>query len=149
MKRGHPTKSQSVCLEKKFQNYYSRGISSETASQELGVDRKTGYAYYKKFSDNIKTINETTFFEVLKSRMKQLTISYDNLLLDLYSTLDSIDNQLKQKDANRQSLQNQKLSVIREIRNILNEKAELELKTPLNDTLEGAMNKIISKHEKS
>ena len=62
MKRGHPTKSQSVCLEKKFQNYYSRGISSETASQELGVDRKTGYAYYKKFSDNIKTINETTFF---------------------------------------------------------------------------------------
>ena len=81
--------------------------------------------------------------------MKQLTISYDNLLLDLYSTLDSIDNQLKQKDANRQSLQNQKLSVIREIRNILNEKAELELKTPLNDTLEGAMNKIISKHEKS
>ncbi len=149
MKRGHPTKSQSVELEEKIYRCYSRGISAEIVSYRLKLNRKTVYAYYKKFSDRIKTINETNFFQVLKSRMKQLIISYDNLLLDLYSTLDSIDNQLKQKDANRQSLQNQKLSVIREIRNILNEKAELELKTPLNDTLEGAMNQIISKHEKS
>lgn len=151
MKRGRPTKYESITLEEKIYKFYSRGISPETASQQLEVDRKTGYAYYKKFSDKIKTINETNFFEVLKSRMKQLIISYDNLLLDLYSILDSINHQLGQKieDTIRQSLQNQKLSVIREIRNILNEKADLELKTPLNDTLEDAIEKEISKREKS
>ena len=83
--------------------------------------------------------------------MKQLITSYDGLLLDLYSELDSINYQLDQKieNATRRSLQNQKLPVIREIRNILNEKVELEIKTPLDDTLEDAIKKEISKREKS
>lgn len=131
MKRGRPTTSQSISLEEQIHKCYSRGLSAETVSHHLKLDRKTVYAYFKKFSDRIIAINETNFFEETQARIKQNIISYDNLLLEFYSMLDSINFQLDQKDANMQSLQNQKLSVLREIRNILNGKANLEPKMRL------------------
>lgn len=149
MKRGHPTISESIVIKEKIYKCFCHGISAETASKQLGLDRKTVYAYYKKFSDEIITINEKQYFPILKSRLKQLLASYDNLLLILYLTLDSIHDQLEQKDTNRQSLQNQKLSIIREIRNILNTKSDLELKMPMSNSLEDETNRIILKHEKS
>lgn len=136
MKRGRPTTSQSISLEEKIYKYFARGISAETVTQQLGLDRKTVYAHYKKISDKIKTINETNFFEEVKSRTKQIITSYDNMLLDCYSVLDSIDHQLEQKikDTVRQSLQNRKIAINKEIRHILNEKVDLELKILLSNS---------------
>lgn len=149
MKRGRPTGSESINLNEKLYKYYSRGISAETVSYQLNLNRKTVYAYYKKFSDRIQILNEKNFFQVLKSKIKQHITSYDNLLLELYSALDSINNELEQKNVNRQSLQNQKLAIIREIRNTINQKVELEQNTPQSDTLDDAIKKEMSKHEKS
>lgn len=151
MKRGRPTKSKSITLEEKIYKFYSRGISAETVAQQLELDRKTVYAHYKKISDRIITINETNFFEEIKSRTKQIITCYDNMLLDCYAVLDFINHQLEQKikDTVRQSLQNRKIAINKEIRNILNEKADLEIKIPLGSSLEDAIDKVISKREKS
>lgn len=151
MKRGRPTKSKSINLEEKIYKYYSRGISAETVAQQLGLDRKTVYTHYKKISDRIETINETNFFEVIKSKTKQIITCYDNMLLDCYFVLDYINRQLehKIKDTVRQSLQNRKIAINKEIRNILNEKAERELNISLSDSLEDAIDKVISKRAKS
>ena len=117
----------------------------------LLANRNTAYTYYKKFSDQIHTINETNFFEEIKSRIKQLITSYDHLLLESYSILDSLNSQINEHQGEiiPQHLQSQKISVIREIRNILNEKVSLELKIPLDDSLEAIVDKVILKHEKS
>ena len=136
MKRGRPTKSTSITLDKEIRNLYSHGISPETAAQQLGLNRKTVYARYKEISDDIMTINETNFFEEIKSRIKQAIISYDSMLLDCYSLQDSIDHQLEQKIKHsvRLSLQNRKIIINKEIRNILNEKVDMELKIILNNS---------------
>jgi hypothetical protein len=40
MKRGRPTKYESITLEEKIYNFYSRGISAETVAQQLELDRR-------------------------------------------------------------------------------------------------------------
>lgn len=151
MKRGRPTKYGSINLEEKIYKYYSRGISAETVAQQLELDRKTVYTHYKTFSDRIITINETNFFEEIKSRTKQIITCYDNMLLDCYAVLDFINHQLEQKinDTVRQSLQNRKSAINKEIRNILNENAYNDLKIHLDNSLEDAIDKVISKRAKS
>jgi len=148
---GRPTKSKQIEHEKNFYQLYLQGINAETAAKRSNTNRNTAYTYYKKFSDQIHIINETNFFEEIKSRIKQLITSYDNLLLESYSTLNSINSQINEHQGEiiPQHLQSQKISIIREIRNILDEKISLELKIPLDDSLEAAIDKVILKHEKS
>lgn len=151
MKRGRPTGSESINLNEKIYKYYSRGISAETVSHKLGLNRKTVYTHYKIFSDKINALNEANYFEEIKSRIKQIIICYDNMLLDYYSSLDSINHHLKQKisDTVRQSLETKKIAMNKEIRNILNAKSNIELNTPKSDTLDDAIAKVISKRAKS
>ena len=151
MKKGRPTKIVQIKMEKEFYRLYLQGINAEPAARKLKTDRNTAYKYYKKFSDQIHTINETNFFEEIKSRIKQLITSYDYLLFESHASLDSINSQIKEHQGNilPQHLLSQKISIIREIRNILNEKIGLELKIPLDDSLEDAIDKVILKHEKS
>ena len=150
MKKGRPTKIVQINTEKEFYRLYLQGIKAETAARKLKTNRNTAYKYYKKFSDQIHTINETNFFEEIKSRIKQLITSYDYLLVESHVSLDSINSQIKEHQGDLpQHLLSQKISIIREIRNILNEKIGLELKIPLDDSLEEAIDKVILKHEKS
>jgi len=151
MKKGRPTKIVQINIEKEFYRQYLQGINAEIAARKLNTNRNTAYKYYKKFSDQIHTINETNFFEEIKSRIKQLITSYDYLLVESHVSLDSINSQIKEHQGNilPQHLLSQKISIIKEIRNILNEKIGLELKIPLDDSLEEAIDKVILKHEKS
>lgn len=151
MKKGRPTKIVQINIEKEFYRQYLQGINAETAARKLNTNRNTAYKYYKKFSDQIHTINENNFFEEIKSRIKQLITSYDYLLFESHVSLDSINSQIQEHQGNilPQHLLSQKISIIKEIRNILNEKIGLELKIPLDDSLEDAIDKVILKHEKS
>lgn len=151
MKKGRPTKIVQINIEKEFYQLYLQGINAETAARKLNTNRNTAYKYYKKFSDQIHTINENNFFEEIKSRIKQLITSYDYLLFESHVSLDSINSQIQEHQGNilPQHLLSQKISIIKEIRNILNEKIGLELKIPLDDSLEEAIDKVILKHEKS
>lgn len=148
MKRGRPKGTQSNSIQKNLYWYYTHDVSAETASMELKINRKTAYKHYKKFSDDIHTINQSNFFEEIKIKIKQRLKSYDHILLELYLMLDSINEKIS-KDDSATSLMNQKIAVIREIKRTMNEKSNLELKIPPENSLEEAIEEVISKRERS
>ena len=82
--------------------------------------------------------------------MKQQISSYDNLLLELYDSLDSTNQQMdkKSKDGIPQYLQNQKISIIREIKNMIKEKTAVELDIPTSDTIRKLVEGVISERAK-
>jgi len=146
VRSGRPTETQQNNLIENLQWYYKRDISPETASIELKINRKTAYKHYKNFSDDIHTISQNNFFEEIKTKIKQRLKSYDYILLELNSMLEIIDKKIS-NDNFPQSLLNQKLSIIREIKNTMNEKSDLELRIPPENSLEEAIDKVISKRE--
>jgi len=150
LKRGHPLQSQSINLEIEFQKLYNKKISAESAARVLVTDRKTAYKYYKRFSNQIHALTMKTLFSEGVNRMKQQISSYDNLLLELYDSLDSINQQMdkKSKDGIPQYLQNQKISIIREIKNMIKEKAAVELDIPTHNTTREFVEEVISERAK-
>lgn len=148
MNRGRPRRSESNNLEKEFQKLYNREIGAETAARLVKTDRKTAYKYYKKFSDQIHVISVKNFYTEGVERIKQQTISFDNLLLELYDSLDLINQQINKKsdDTIPQYLQNQKISVIREIKNIIKEKTSSEFDFPVGESIDELIEEVISKH---
>jgi len=130
LKRGRPLQSQSNRLKIEFQKLYNKKISAESAASVLQTDRKTAYKYFKRFSEQICSITRDSFYIEDTNRMKQQIQSYDNLLLELYDSLDVINQRLKKKskDDIPQYLQNQKITIIKEIKNIIKEKALVEHK---------------------
>ena len=68
MNRGRPTQFQQKNLQQNINWYYIHDISPETAAIELKIDRKTVYKHYKKLSDDIHTINQSNFFEEIKTK---------------------------------------------------------------------------------
>ncbi len=150
MKRGRPLGSQSIQLEIEFQKLYNKKIGAESAARVLQTDRKTAYKYYKRFSNKIHTITMKNLYTEGINRMKQQISSYDNLLLELYDSLDSTNQQMnkKSKDGIPQYLQNQKITIIREIKNIIKEKASVELDIPTNGTVQELVEGVISERAK-
>jgi len=146
LKRGRPRRTESNQLQKKLHWYYIHDISEQTAAMELKIDKNTTNKYYKKFSDDIYTINQNNFFEEIKAKIKQRLKSYDYILLELNSMLKSINEKINKND-DTPSLMNQKLAIIREIKSTMNEKSDLELKIPPENSLEEAIDKVISKRE--
>ena len=149
MKHGRPKGSESNNLEKKMYWYYIHDISAETAASELHINRNTAYKHYKKFSDNIHTIDQSNFFEEIKTKIKQRLKSYDYIALELNSTLELINKKISKKEDIPQGLLSQKLAIIREIKNTMNEKSDLELKIPPENSLEEAIDKVMAKRESS
>jgi len=150
LERGRPSQSQSNHLEIEFQKLYNRKIGAESAARVLQTNRKTAYKYYKKFSKQIQLVTMNTLFSEGINRMKQQISSYDNLLLELYDSLDSTNQQMdkKSKDSIPQYLQNQKISIIREIKNLMKEKTAVELDIPEHDTVVELVEGVISRRAK-
>ena len=150
MERGRPLQSQSNHIEIEFQKLYNKKITAESAARVLQTDRKTAYKYYKKFSKQIHAVTMKTLFSEGVNRMKQQISSYDNLLLELYDSLDSTNQQMdkKSKDGIPQYLQNQKISIIREIKNMIKEKTAVELDIPTSDTIRKLVEGVISERAK-
>jgi hypothetical protein len=146
LKRGRPNNTERNNLQKNLYWHYTHDISAETAAMELKIDRKIAYKYYKKFSDDIHTISQSNFFEEIKIKIKQRLKSYDYIILELNSMLNSINEKINENDY-APSLMNQKLAVIREIKQTMNNKSDLELKIPPENTLQEAIDGVISKHE--
>ena len=67
-----------------------------------------------------------------------------------YNSLDSTNQQMnkKSKDGIPQYLQNQKISIIQEIKNIIKEKASVELDIPTNDTVQELVEGVLSERAK-
>ena len=150
MERGRPLQSQSNHLEIEFQKLYNKKISAESAARVLQTDRKTAYKYYKRFSNKIHAVTMNTLFSEGVNRMKQQISSYDNLLLELYDSLDSTNQQMDKKsnEGIPQYLQNQKISIIREIKNMIKEKTAVELDVPEYDTVVKLVEGVISNRAK-
>ncbi len=150
MERGRPLQSQSNHLEIEFQKLYNKKISAESAARVLQTNRKTAYKYYKKFSKQIHAVTMKNLYTEGTNRTKQQISSYDNLLLELYDSLDSTKQQMdkKSKDGIPQYLQNQKISIIREIKNLIKEKISVELDIPEHDTVVELVEGVISRREK-
>jgi len=149
MKHGRPKGSESNHLEKKLYWHYIHDISAETAASELHINRNTAYKHYKKFSDDIHTIDQSNFFEEIKTKIKQRLKSYDYIILELNSTLELINKKISKREDITQWLISQKLAIIREIKNTMNEKSDLELKIPPENSLEEAIDKVMAKRESS
>jgi len=150
LERGHPLQSQSNHLEIEFQKLYNKKISAESAARVLETNRKTAYKYYKKFSKQIHSVTMKNLYTEGINKIKQQISSYDNLLLELYDSLDSTNQQMdkKSKDGIPQYLQNQKISIIREIKNLIKEKTAVELDIPEHDTVVELVEGVISKRAK-
>ena len=148
MKHGRPKKIDSDNLEKQFQKLYSRGIRAETAAELLNTDRKTAYKYYKKFSDAFSIITVKNLFTDGLNRVKQQLASYDNLLLELYDSLDIVNEQIdkKREDGIPQNLLHQKISLVREINKITQEKLSVDLDIPINESVDELVEEVVSKH---
>jgi len=150
LKRGRPKNSVSNNLEREFQKLYNRKISAETAANLLQTNRKTAYKYYKKFSNQFKLITIKNLFTAGIDRLTQQIASYDYLLLELYTSLDMINQQMNEKSnvPIPSYLQNQKISIIKEIKNICNEKTALELEIPTHESVDELVDEIIEKRGK-
>lgn len=150
LKRGRPKSSESNNLERKFQKLYNRKIGAETAANLLHTDRKTAYKYYNKFSNQFKMVTVRNLFSEGLNRIKQQIVSFDYLLAELYDSLDWINKQIRKKSDKPipQYLINQKISIIREIKNIINDKTVLELEIPINESVDEIVEEVLSKHAK-
>jgi len=150
LKRGRPKGTESNNLEKKFQTLYNKKISAESAAEVLNTNRKTAYKHYKKFSEAFQMITMKNLFTDGIDRIKQQLASYDYLLLELHDSLDITNDQIdkKRKDGIPQNLLNQKISLIREIKNIIKEKTLVELDIPVNESVDDVVEEVILKHAK-
>jgi len=84
------------------------------------------------------------------NRIKQQIASFDNLALELYDSLDLVNEQInkKQDTGIPQNLLNQKISLVREIKNIIKEKMLLELDIPVNESVEDIVEEVLAEHAK-
>lgn len=149
MKRGRPTKSESLRLERNLQKLYNRKISAETVAKLLKTNRKTVYEYYRKFSNQFQIITVKNLFTDGIDRIKQEIASLDTLLLELWNSVDQINEQINQKTDKPVPyyLHNQKLSIIKEIRNTIKEKTSLELDIPINESIDEIVEEVLNKRE--
>ena len=147
-RRGRPTKQKQVHLDKKFHDCYVKGYDALHAANLIGTNKKTAYRYYTKITDEITSEHKEDYFERVQESLEQIIQSYDYLLEELHSVLDHINEKLSDGKPHSQ-LNHSKVIVIKEIKNILNEKAELKLNLPHHNKLEVMIKEQIKNYVKT
>jgi len=131
---GRPTQSQQVELEKKFHECYLRGFDALNASKKVGTNKKTAYRYYSKITSEIIQEHNKNYFTRVQLNLEQTIQSFDYLLDYYYGILDQINEQLSKNDKFSPQLNYPKITILKEIKNILKDKASIRTNTPRNPT---------------
>ena len=150
--KGRPTKQQELELKERFHQCYLRGYNVESAARKIGTNNKTAYAHYEKIIEKISNINDQDFFEKVKSSLEQTTLSYDFLLDEYYSLLDLINEKLsanKDETSLPYNLVQHKITILKDIKNVLKEKTVLMLQKPFDEMLDQMIQEKIEKYGKS
>ena len=146
---GRPTQSQQAELEEKFHQCYLRGFDAITAAKKVSTDKKTAYRYYNIITKEITKERKKNFFDRVKQDLEQIIQSFDFLLVKYYVMLESVEEKLAQSDKFNPQLNHSMITILKEIRNTLNEKAMLRLELPLNESLPEMIEEKIEKYAKS
>jgi len=146
---GRPTQSQQVELEEKFHQCYLRGFDAIIASKKVGTDKKTAYRYYNMIAKEITKEHKKDFFERVQQNLEQIIQSFDFLLAKYYGMLESVEEKLAQSDKFNPQLNHSMITILKEIKNTLIEKAMLCLDLPLNESLPEMIEEKIEKYAKS
>ena len=133
-KGGRPTQLQQVDLEKKFHECYLRGFDALNASKKVGTDKKTAYRYYNKITSEIIQEHNKEYFARVQQSLEQTIQSFDYLLDYYYEILDQTNEQLSKNDEFFPQLNYTKIAILKEIKNILKDKASIRTNTPRNPT---------------
>jgi len=144
---GRPTKMQQIHLEKELYECYIKGFDPIATAKRIGVNRKTAYRYYNQITDEIAKNHKDDYFERVQENLEQIIQGYDYLLQEEYSMLDDINVQLKDAKSKLQ-LFHSKSRILKEIKNIIHEKAELRLNLPHHGKLEEMIEEKIKDYVK-
>lgn len=151
--RGRPTKQEELQLQEQFQKYYLQGISASFAAEKLGTDRKTAYSHYEKIHRKLVSQNDKNFFETAVANLEQAIICYDAILNEYFETLDIQNKRILSYHTNGESAPNvliqTKIVILRDIRNVLKEKAQLNFKKPFEPSLEKKIGEVVARYEGS
>ncbi|MGY5152023.1 MAG: hypothetical protein ACW9XA_07120 [Candidatus Nitrosopumilus sp. bin_6a] len=146
-KNGRPTKQEQVRLDESFRDCFVKGYDPLYAATVVGTNKRTAYKYYEKLSDEIISVQKTDYFKSVKENLEQLIQCYDHLLGELHSVLDGINEKLT--DGKHTELNRSKIAVIKEIKEILNEKADLKMNLPHHLNLEDMVEERIKRYVES
>jgi len=145
---GRPTKSRQMQLDKKLHECYIKGFDPRSAARIIDVDKKTAYRYYNKITDEITKRHKEDYFERIQENLEQIIQSYDYLLEEQYAMLEDINSLLTKEEKSKIQLFHSKSAILKEIKHILHEKAELRLNLPHHNKLESMIEKKIQDYVK-
>ena len=145
-KSGRPTKQRHLKLEEKFHDCYVKGFDPLYAADLVETDKKTAYRYYEKITREITLHHKEDYFERVQENLEQIIQSYDYLLGEFYSMYNDVKKKsLSDKESNLQ-LTHSKITILKEIKHILSEKAQLRMDLPHHDKLEQMISEQIKRH---
>ena len=146
---GRPTQSQQAELEEKFHECYLCGFGAIIAAKKVGTDKKTAYRYYNIITKEITKERKKDFFKRVRQNLEQMIQSLDFLLVKYYGMLEPVEEKLAHSDKFNPQLNHYMITILKEIRSTLNEKAILHLELPLDESLPEMIEEEIKKYAKS
>ena len=138
--KGRLTKQKNLELHKELQKCYLKGHSAPYAAEKLGIDKKTAYDHYQQIHDTFVNVNNRDFFETANAILEQTITCYDTILDEYFDTFEFQKKRIESYEEHDESAPNEliqtKITLLRDIRNVLKERAHLILQKPLEKSIE-------------
>jgi len=149
MKRGRPTKKQSVHIKNVLWPHYIRGYSVSFTIQETGYDKKTIYKYFADWDKQIRDNDEKNFQNKIRKEKERVDIALDNLLFELDDPLNQIKKEMKSyKNKNERVpryLYGHYLQFVKEIASLIEKRTSVRMMPPLEETISQIVKKELEK----
>jgi len=149
MKKGRPTKKQSVQIKNVLWSSYVRGHSVSFTIQETGYDKKTVYKYFDEWDKQIHDNDEKNFQDKIRKEKERVDIAFDNLLFELDDPLNEIKKEMKSyKNKNEpvpRYLFSYYLKFVKHIANLIEKRTSVRMMPPLEETISQIVKKELEK----
>lgn len=147
MKPGRPNKSEQLQITKELRQCYERDFTAPFTAEKTGHNIKTVYTHFHVWTEQLKELQEKDFLVQSEEKRNRIILSFENMLFELYETLDEIKEELgKYKKKNKfipKHLLSTKLEIIRIISGLIEKKGSFSMGLSYDKAVEKKMEELI------
>lgn len=147
-KHGRPNKAEQLHIEKILWPYFEKMLSTSFVARNTGININTVKKYYKVFSDQVRSSEQTDFIKRSKDIIQSCNLALDKQLSKLYTLQDKlemqINHEIKQHDRIPPVLYKISIALSDKISDLLLKKANMILSPTADITLSNYTKESVS-----
>lgn len=151
-KKGRPTRTEQLQMQKELRKYFERGTSATVTSSSAGINLKTVCKYFDEWADQIIESETADFLERQKKEHQRIILSFEYEIKEAYKLFDEINLEIEniQKEGKPvpRHLFSIKLDLMRFISNLKERKGALSMQPTMESAIDKKIEKMIAKHVK-